>query len=72
MHSSLKMALYTSNVEGQNDAFTELEDYLRQGQNPNLRDGSSTSLLELCIDYHCKCVTHSIVRAPLLCCLTNG
>jgi len=54
MHSSLKMALYSTNTEGQRETLTELEDYLSQGRNPNARDASSTSLLELCIDFHGK------------------
>ena len=60
MHNSLRVALYSRASEGQRETFAELEDYLRQGRNPNARDASSTSLLELCIDFHCKCDTQSL------------
>ena len=58
MHSSIRSAIYCDDVTRsprqearQGESISELEEYLKQGQNPNARDGSATSLLELCIDF---------------------
>lgn len=65
MHSSLRSALYgpeNNQHSRQDETISELEEYLKEGQNPNARDGSATSLLELCIDFkskffECPCVS---------------
>lgn len=57
MHSSLRAALYGSDnnrSSRQDETISELEEYLKEGQDPNARDGSATSLLELCIDFKSK------------------
>jgi len=59
MHNSLRTGLYGGSENNrsnrQEQSISELEEYLKQGQNPNARDGSATSLLELCIDFKSKC-----------------
>ena len=61
MHSSIRSALYCNDAAQtpqqqarREQTMSELEEYLKQGQNPNSRDGSATSLLELCIDFKSK------------------
>lgn len=58
MHSSIRAGLYgnqSNQQEARRDAsISELEEYLKQGEDPNARDGSATSLLEVCIDFKSK------------------
>ena len=58
MYSSIRAAVYCDHANRtprqqarQEETISELEEYLKQGQNPNARDGSATSFLELCIDF---------------------
>ena len=67
MHSSIRAALYCSDdtqtpqqQARREQTLSELEEYLKQGQNPNARDGSATSLLELCIDFKSKLIACDI------------
>ena len=78
MHSSIRAGVYCDEVTRsprqearQEETISELEEYLKQGQNPNARDGSATSLLELCIDFKSKLMICTIKVVYVLCCIQS-